>query len=158
MKKTQSGFTLIELVVVIVLLGILGVTALGKFENLSADAADAAEKGIAGELSSAAAINYAARTVNSSNGVAIAKANCDATTNASAGTAKNPSSELDSLMASGSAPAGTIEYAFISGGTFGSGSGSAGGDCASGKTFACSITDTRGDDTKNGTAIILCTG
>ena len=29
MKKTQAGFTLIELVVVIVLLGILGVTALG---------------------------------------------------------------------------------------------------------------------------------
>ncbi len=30
MKKSQAGFTLIELVVVIVLLGILGVTALGK--------------------------------------------------------------------------------------------------------------------------------
>jgi prepilin-type N-terminal cleavage/methylation domain-containing protein len=142
MKKTQSGFTLIELVVVIVLLGILGVTALGKFENLSADAADAAEKGIAGELSSAAAINYAARTVNASNGVAIA--------------------ELDSLMASGSAPAGTIKYAFIAGGgTFG---GAAGAVCTSGKTFACSITDSRGVNAAvvtaatDGTATILCTG
>jgi len=155
MKKKQSGFTLIELVVVIVLLGILGVTALGKFENLSADAADAAEKGIAGELSSAAAINYAARTVNASNGVAIAEANCS--TGAGA-----PSNELDSLMASGSAPAGTIKYAFIAGG--GTFAGSKGGSCASGKTFACSITDSRGVNAAvvtpatDGTATILCTG
>jgi prepilin-type N-terminal cleavage/methylation domain-containing protein len=156
MKKTQSGFTLIELVVVIVLLGILGVTALGKFENLSADAADAAEKGIAGELSSAAAINYAARTVNANNGVAIANANCFT------GAAGAPSAELDSLMASGSAPAGTIKYAFIAGGgTFG---GAAGAVCTSGKTFACSITDSRGVNAAvvtaatDGTATILCTG
>ena len=52
MKAQQSGFTLIELVVVIVLLGILGVAASAKFIDLTTEAADAAEQGVAGELSS----------------------------------------------------------------------------------------------------------
>ena len=64
MKKSQSGFTLIELVVVIVLLGILGVTALGKFQDLSDDAAQAAVTGVASELSAASAINFAEGTLS----------------------------------------------------------------------------------------------
>jgi len=60
MQNAQKGFTLIELVVVVVLLGILGVTALARYQDLSLQAANAAISGVASELSSSAAINYAA--------------------------------------------------------------------------------------------------
>ena len=56
--KKQSGFTLIELVVVIVILGILAATALPKFVDLTADAYQAAADGYGGALSSANALNY----------------------------------------------------------------------------------------------------
>ncbi len=74
MKQSQQGFTLIELVMVIVILGVLAATAIPKFVDLKTDARQAALDGVKGALSSAAAINYAARSANSSKGNAVA--NC----------------------------------------------------------------------------------
>jgi MSHA pilin protein MshA len=71
MKQTQSGFTLIELVMVIVILGVLAAVAIPKFVDLKGDAVTAATNGVAGSLSSAAAINYAARSANSTKGNAV---------------------------------------------------------------------------------------
>jgi MSHA pilin protein MshA len=77
MKTQQSGFTLIELVMVIVILGILAATALPKFYDLSSDAEDAALLGVKGSIESASAINYAARSLSSANGSDTAGVACD---------------------------------------------------------------------------------
>ena len=56
--KRQSGFTLIELVVVIVILGILAATAAPKFMNLQGDARVSALSGLSGAVKSAINLSY----------------------------------------------------------------------------------------------------
>jgi prepilin-type N-terminal cleavage/methylation domain-containing protein len=81
MKQVQRGFTLIELVMVIVILGVLAAVAIPKFVDLKGDAVIAATKGVAGGLSSASAVNYAARSAKGT-GTGVPITNCTSVPNA----------------------------------------------------------------------------
>lgn len=66
-KRTgQSGFTLIELVIVIVILGILAAVAIPKYEDMREQARVATMKGQLGSIRSAIAIQYSRNALNGS--------------------------------------------------------------------------------------------
>lgn len=61
--RSQSGFTLIELVIIIVVLGILAAVAIPKYQDITTEAKAASCKGALGSLRSGVSIYYANQIV-----------------------------------------------------------------------------------------------
>jgi len=69
LTNKQSGFTLLELVVVVAVVGVLAVVATPKIVGVATDARLASLTGVASALTAASARNYAVRSTDNNKGV-----------------------------------------------------------------------------------------
>ncbi len=148
MKSIQSGFTLIELIVVIIILGVLAAIAIPKFIDLTSEAMDASVQSVAGAISSSTAINYGAYVVNSAKpGVQrLNAANvCTVTT-------------LGPMLTGGTSTQLVPSSKSVTYSIAGSPTGDCSGASASGTTVACVVNAVKGSTTRSATASVVCTG
>jgi len=89
LNKKQSGFTLVELVVVVAVIGVLAVIAAPKIIGVASNARNASLSAVASSMTAAMARNYAASEASDGKGKTIT--NCN---------------QIDSLMDGGVLPSG----------------------------------------------------
>jgi len=134
MRQRQSGFTMIELIMVIVILGILAAIAMPRFVDLSSDAKASALSGVAGAAASAMAVNYAGCvTVNHA-----------ATANPTKCKEVDNCNDLASVLQGGVLPTGYT----VTAGAIGTGV-----PADNGKELSCTVTQTGSGNTATFTAI-----
>lgn len=112
MKRQQTGFTLIELVVVIVILAALAAIALPRYINLGTDARIASVNAVAGGLRSTVAV-VQARYITTGNNAAVTVTMLDGTVvgvNAVTGVPLGTAAGIGSALQAGNAAAPVDGY------------------------------------------------